>query len=263
MTGDQQHDVTTEFNEALAAAFAARNFEAVGPFYTEDARLMPPRGKFLDGRAAAAAFWLGVANRYSGMAFTTVDLKPLGDAVRRETGTYVMGSADGQATQGKYVFVWQLVDGEWQIESSIWNRNAEPASGGGRRPGEGQGQRQGGGGQGGQGGGPGGGQRRGGGGGGGGQGGQGGYRQGGGGQGGGYRQGGGRPSFQTGGSGLGGGGGLGGGNGLGGGGAGGNRRRGGGQGGPAAGGGPGGSGGGDAGGGAYDGNAGLYSEPKD
>ncbi len=262
MTGDQQHDVTTEFNEALAAAFAARNFEAVGPFYTEDARLMPPRGKFLDGRAAAAAFWLGVANRYSGMAFTTVDLKPLGDAVRRETGTYVMGSADGQATQGKYVFVWQLVDGEWQIESSIWNRNAEPASGGGRRPGEGQGQRQGGGGQGGgQGGGPGGGQRRGGGGGG--QGGQGGYRQGGGGQGGGYRQGGGRSSFQTGGSGLGGGGGLGGGNGLGGGGAGGNRRRGGGQGGPAAGGGPGGSGGGDAGGGAYDGNAGLYSEPKD
>lgn len=262
MTGDQQHDVTTEFNEALAAAFAARNFEAVGPFYTEDARLMPPRGKFLDGRAAAAAFWLGVANRYSGMAFTTVDLKPLGDAVRRETGTYVMGSADGQATQGKYVFVWQLVDGEWQIESSIWNRNAEPASGGGRRPGERQGQRQGGGGQGGQGGGPAGGQRRGGGGGG--QGGQGGYRQGGGGgQGGGYRQGGGRPSFQTGGSGLGGRGGLGGGNGLGGGGAGGNRRRGGGQGGPAAGGGPGGSGGGDAGGGAYDGNAGLYSEPKD
>ena len=241
MTGDKQHDATTEFNEALAAGFAAGNFEALGPFYTEDASLLPPRGKFLDGRASAAAFWLGVANRFKSVVFTTMALKDLGDAARRETGTYAMGGADGQAVEGKYVFVWQLVEGEWQIESAIWNRNGEP--GGGGRQGRGQGQQGQGQGQrrqeGGQGAGSGEGYRRGG---------QGG-RGGGAGQGGavgGYRQGGGRPSFQGGGGGAGGprqGGGHGGGGGQGGGGQG------------------GGYGGG--GGSLYDGNAGLYSNPKE
>ena len=243
MTDNKQHDATTEFNEALAAGFAAGDFEGVGAFYTEDTRLMPPRGKVFEGRASVGGFWLGVSNRFSSMTFTTTDLRTLGDTVRRETGTYAMGSAEGQASegrpgvQGKYVFVWLLVDGEWQIESSIWNRSD---AGAGRQQGHGQGGGQGqraGQGLGGAPGGQGGGYRRGAGGG------QGtghqggGYRQAGG-QGGGYRQGGGRPSFQ-------GGGGAGG------------QRRGGGQG--QAGGG---YGGGAAAGGQYDGDAGLYSNPK-
>lgn len=177
MTGDKQHDATAEFNEALAAGFAATNFEALGPFYTEDAILLPPRGKMHGGRSAAAAFWQGVASRFTSVVFTTGTLKDLGPAARRETGTFVMGGADRPSVEGKYVFVWQLVDGEWQIESAIWNRNGDAA--GGRRQGQGpgQGDRRQGGGQG----------------------------QGlGGGQGGDYRGGGGRPSFQGGGGGAGG-----------------------------------------------------------
>ncbi|WP_165359476.1 nuclear transport factor 2 family protein [Lichenibacterium minor] len=229
MTGDKQHDATTEFNEALAAGFAANNFDAIGPFYTEDATLLPPRGKPLDGRAAASAFWASVANRFKSVAFTTVAVKDLGDAARRETGTYVMGG-EAQAAEGKYVFVWQLVDGEWQIESAIWNRGGDGSAarrqGQGQAQGQGQGQRRPGAGQGG-------GYRRGGGGGGQGAGaGQGGYRQGPGAGGSGYRAGGGRPSFQAGG-------------------AAGGRRGGGGH-----------QDGGAGGGSLYDGDAGLYSNPK-
>ena len=196
MTGDNQHDATTELNEALAASFAAGNFDGMGPFYTEDVRILPPRGKLLEGREAAVGFWRNVANRFDTIAYTTVDLKQLGDAARRETGTYTMGAPDGgEAVQGKYIFVWQLVDGEWQIESGIWNRSGDGAG----RQGQGQGQ-----GQGGRGAGQGGraaaarvaadrvvADRVG-------QGGQGGGGQGGGGRGGGYRQGASRPSFQTG-----------------------------------------------------------------
>ncbi|MGI3901190.1 MAG: YybH family protein [Janthinobacterium lividum] len=243
MTDDKQHDVTTELNEALAAGFAAGDFEGVGAFYTEDTRLLPPRGKVLDGRASIGGFWLGFANRFSAMTFSTVDLRTLADTVRRETGTYVITPAEGTAEgrpgiQGKYVFVWLLVDGEWQIESSIWNRSD---AGGGRQQGQGQGQGRGqGGGQGqraGQGGGAGpggqsGGYRRGPGGG------QGGGQRQAGGPGGGYRQGSGRPSFQGGGGG-----------------AGGPRRGGQGQAGS-------GYGGGGTAGGAYDADGGLYSNPK-
>ena len=238
MTGDNQHDATTELNEALAASFAAGNFDGMGPFYTEDVRILPPRGKLLEGREAAVGFWRNVANRFDTIAYTTVDLKQLGDAARRETGTYAMRAPDdGQAVQGKYIFVWQLVDGEWQIESGIWNRSGDGAG----RQGQGQGQGGRGAGQGGRGGGRGGqgggGQR---------PGGQGPGGQGGGQGGGGYRQGASRPSFQTGRAGAG---------------AGGQR---GGYGGGAAGGGNGGGGnGGGGGGGLYEGQAGLYAPPKD
>ena len=57
MTGDKQHDATTELNEALAAGFAAGNSTPLGPFYTEDVNLLPPRGQVLEGRPAVSAFW--------------------------------------------------------------------------------------------------------------------------------------------------------------------------------------------------------------
>jgi ketosteroid isomerase-like protein len=224
MTADQQHAATTEFNEALASGFETGNLDEVGTFYTETSSLMPPRGKFIGGRGSISAFWLGVRNRFSGVAFTTVNLRSLSDNVLRETGTYVMRSNNEQSPspEGKYLFVWERVDGEWQIESSIWNRNADAGSAGRRAGGQGLPGGQGRGGGGGQ---------------------AGGYRRGGaqgGPQGGGYRQGGamgggGRPSFQGGGG----------------------RRQGGGQG---RGGGQGGDGGS---GNLYDGNTGLYSDLKD
>ncbi len=272
MTADQQHAATTEFNETLAAGFASGNFDEIGGFYTDTSSLMPPRGTLLTGRAPISAFWLGVRNRFSGAVFTTTSAKSFGDDMLRETGTYVMTAKDeqGAPAQGKYLFVWQRVDGEWQIESSIWNRNAEPG-GAGRRAGAqgGQGRGQGapqGGGQGG-----GGGQGRG-----------GGYRQGGqnpgaqgagpqgagpqgaGAQGGGYRQGGGQGRR----GGIAGGGGIGGSGGrpsFQGGGGGGRRQGGGGQGqggarGP---GGQGRQGGYGGGGNLYEGNAGLYTNLKE
>ena len=182
MMAVQQHDTTAELNEALAGAFETGNCDGLVPFYTEGATLIPPRGPFTVGRTDIGAFWLKVRNRFAAVTFTTSDLKSFGDTVRRETGTYVMRGNDteAQSPEGKYLFVWLLVDDEWQIESSIWNRNAE--GGGGRRATRASG--QGGGAQGGgrrQTGGPGAG------------GGQGGGARQGGGQGGGGRQGGGYP----------------------------------------------------------------------
>ncbi len=187
MTAEQQHDTTAEFNEALAGALETGNCDGLVPFFTEGATLIPPRGSYTVGRAEIGAFWLGVRNRFVTMTFTTTDLKALGDTVRRETGTYTMQpvDADAPAPEGKYLFVWLLVEGEWQIESSIWNRNAE-SGGGGRRASQAGGQAQGGGRR--QAGAPG-----------------AGYGQGGGGQGGGGRQGGGRMGGGQGGGGQGGG----------------------------------------------------------
>ncbi len=254
MTDDNQSQAITALNEALAIGFETADFEALKALHTEDSVLLPPRNKPMRGRTAITGFWSGVRNRFAGMVFSTNEFKPLGEDLAREIGTFEMAAGEGGGTQstGKYMIVWQNVDGAWTVESIIWSRNPEQPQQqrqAGQGAGQGAGRVQGAGArQGGQGGGP------------------MGYRQGGGNQGGG-NQGGGQGGGMQGsyrqagyrGTGLGGGGnrgGIGGGGGIAGAGRRGNPQQGGRQ----------GQGGGGQGGRAqnlYDDNPGLYSNRDD
>jgi ketosteroid isomerase-like protein len=49
-------------NRELEAAFNRKDMLAVARYYTDDARLMGPRGQEIRGRAAIDAYWLGVRN---------------------------------------------------------------------------------------------------------------------------------------------------------------------------------------------------------
>jgi ketosteroid isomerase-like protein len=49
-------------NRELEAAFNRKDMLAVARYYTDDARLIGPRGQEIRGRAAIDAYWLGVRN---------------------------------------------------------------------------------------------------------------------------------------------------------------------------------------------------------
>jgi len=49
-------------NRELEAAFNRKDMLAVARYYTDDARLVGPRGQEIRGRAAIDAYWLGVRN---------------------------------------------------------------------------------------------------------------------------------------------------------------------------------------------------------
>lgn len=144
MTDGTQNQATTVLNEALATGFETADFESLKGLYAEDAVLLPPRSRLVKGRQAIATFWTGVRNRFAGMSFTTTEWKPLGGEVAREIGTYEMAAGEGGGAQstGKFVTVWQQIEGVWLIESSIWSRNTDtPAVRGGQGAQRGVGQR--------------------------------------------------------------------------------------------------------------------------
>ena len=49
-------------NRELEAAFNRKDMLAVARYYTDDAKLVGPRGQEIRGRAAIDAYWLGVRN---------------------------------------------------------------------------------------------------------------------------------------------------------------------------------------------------------
>jgi uncharacterized protein (TIGR02246 family) len=49
-------------NRELEAAFNRKDMQAVARYYTDDARMIGPRGQEIRGRAAIDAYWLGVRN---------------------------------------------------------------------------------------------------------------------------------------------------------------------------------------------------------
>ena len=108
---------------AWAAAWNAGNAAGIAALYADDATLLPPDGNAVQGKAAIEAFWKGVMDALPGVtvALETKELHNLGD-VAVEVGSYTDTGADGEhVDHGKYLVVWMLKDGSWQMARDIWN----------------------------------------------------------------------------------------------------------------------------------------------
>jgi uncharacterized protein (TIGR02246 family) len=110
-------------------AFNSGNAAALGQMYTEDAAVLPPDGKRVDGRKGVEEFWQGVIK--SGMKNLT--LKAV-EVEEREDLAYEVGAftldvpGEGGAlptVAGKYIVVWKKGDdGTWRLHRDIWNLGA-------------------------------------------------------------------------------------------------------------------------------------------
>jgi uncharacterized protein (TIGR02246 family) len=108
---------------AWAAAWNAGNAAGIAAQYADDAMLLPPEGDAVQGRAAIEAFWQGAMDALPGVTvkLETRELHNLGD-VAVEVGSYMDTGADGEhVDHGKYLVVWMLKDGKWQMVRDIWN----------------------------------------------------------------------------------------------------------------------------------------------
>ncbi len=108
---------------AWAAAWNAGNAAGIAALYADDGMLLPPEGDAVQGRAAIEAFWQGAMDALPGVTvkLETRELHNLGD-VAVEVGSYMDTGADGEhVDHGKYLVVWMLKDGKWQMVRDIWN----------------------------------------------------------------------------------------------------------------------------------------------
>lgn len=113
---------------ASAFSRALERGDAVGMAaqYVDDATLVPPNGKLVEGKAAILVFWTPRNPEFRTLehSLTTDRLDVTGD-VAVEVGTWRQRSQlreeDPRDAAGRYVVVWRrLPDGSWKMQFDTW-----------------------------------------------------------------------------------------------------------------------------------------------
>lgn len=122
-------DVSDEIkarNEQLVKATLNKDFEAVGEIYTENAVLMGANSDVVVGRENAVNLYKGMMSMgITDAKIETVEAKSYG-LIAVEEGRYEMYIGDQKVDYGKYIVIWEKVDGVWKIAKDIMNTSVPP-----------------------------------------------------------------------------------------------------------------------------------------
>jgi ketosteroid isomerase-like protein len=113
----------TEKNTRFTQAHISGDSAVLIDYFTPDARVLGPNAKAVVGQAAIAelnAQYVG----YGIKEFTETTTNFYGDEnYLIDEGTYFMRYGEDVVEVGKYLNVWQQIDGEWRVCANMWNSN--------------------------------------------------------------------------------------------------------------------------------------------
>ena len=112
-----------KLEDQWGAAFNKGDAGAVAAMYTDDAYVLPAGAPIVHGRDDIQKFWSAAMQQLSDVKCTAVDVKPLGRSGAREIGTCTFKTKGATPQDGalKYAVVWQKVNGQWLLNTDIWN----------------------------------------------------------------------------------------------------------------------------------------------
>ena len=119
---------TRQFIEAFNKGDAA----TVANMYTINARVLPPNGEMVEGRANIQKFWQGgISAGLKMVSLETVNVETQGN-IAVEVGRYTstLSGAGGITTtdKGKYVVLWKREGRSWKLAVDIFNTSLSPAT---------------------------------------------------------------------------------------------------------------------------------------
>jgi uncharacterized protein (TIGR02246 family) len=120
-----------EISRQWLAAAANKDVKSLGEFYAQDGRFMAPNAPAAEGREAARAAWqifLQLPSLALTFEPTTVRVAQSGD-IAFGIGTYELSFEGEQGRvqdRGKYVDLWEKIDGDWKLKADIFNSDLEP-----------------------------------------------------------------------------------------------------------------------------------------
>jgi uncharacterized protein (TIGR02246 family) len=125
----QVRDLEQQWLEAVEE----RDLDAIVDLFAEDGRIMPPNAETAMGRDSVREAWQGILDLPEldlSFAPTDVSVADSGD-LAYTIGTYRLSfqSEDQEEPvqdSGKYVDIWEKVDGEWKVMVEMYNSNLPP-----------------------------------------------------------------------------------------------------------------------------------------
>jgi uncharacterized protein (TIGR02246 family) len=125
---DGVKDAIEAANGQFSAAAAKGDGAAVAALYSPDGQVMPPGSDPIRGAEAIQKFWQGALD--SGVAaigLKTVEVFGHGPTAT-EVGKYELRDKAGKVLDhGKYIVVWQHMDGKWKLLRDMFSTNIPPA----------------------------------------------------------------------------------------------------------------------------------------
>jgi uncharacterized protein (TIGR02246 family) len=110
-------------NAKWTELFNKGDFDGIAQLYTIDAVAFPPGSAIVRGRTAISAMWKGMAEQVANPKLTTLEVKRLSPSSAREVGTFSLTTKGPSPKElsGKYLVLWQRVQGDWKLAADIWN----------------------------------------------------------------------------------------------------------------------------------------------
>ena len=122
-----------DLEQQWADAAEERNLDAIVNLFAEDGRIMPPNAEAAMGRDSVRETWQAILDLPElDFSFepTDVNVAESGD-MAYVIGTYRLtfqseGQEEPTQDSGKYVDIWEKVDGEWKVTVEMYNSNLPP-----------------------------------------------------------------------------------------------------------------------------------------
>lgn len=112
-------------NEVFRRATVAGDATAVAALYTEEAWFLPQGSPEVQGRSSIERLWQERLVRIAEVTLTAIDVVPLGQDHAREVGHFAVRlKTGGSDLTGKYLVVWQRINGEWRLAADAVNSSA-------------------------------------------------------------------------------------------------------------------------------------------
>ena len=115
-------DEISEANKSFMESFNNGDMKAVAQHYTEDAKLFPSNSEIVKGKEAIEAFWSGaITMGVKKVLLETASAESFGNTAIEE-GKYTLYAENEMVIdKGKYIVIWEQVEGKWLLDRDIWN----------------------------------------------------------------------------------------------------------------------------------------------
>jgi uncharacterized protein (TIGR02246 family) len=113
--------------DVLNQAIASQNDSLIGALYTEDAVLLPPGMRRVNGREQIRAFWASLWSMKPTLTMTPVTITISGDlAIEEANYLWTIPTAAGgqEKEEGKSLVTWRRSGNSWVIVQNMWNADS-------------------------------------------------------------------------------------------------------------------------------------------